>query len=379
MKVLIAVTHLLGTGHLARALTLARAFVAAGHPVTVASGGAAVPHFETRGIDIVQLPAVRSDGTDFSTLLTEAGEVAGSDVFAARAQILRQLVEDMAPDVVVTELFPFGRRSVRAEFEALLRAARAHPQRPLVLASVRDILAPPGKPRKVAFADEMIAAFYDGVLVHSDPALVPLTLSWPVSEALAPRLHYTGFVAPAAPARAPGPDAAHGDILVSAGGGTVGDRVFAAALAAARLRRTHTWRLLVSGPEDRRAALALDAPETVTIEAPRPDFRTLLGGAAASVSMCGYNTALDVLQTGVRAVMVPFDDGGEVEQTLRARALAPLDAITVLRQEALDGPTLAAAIDGVVQGPARDPRTTGMAGAAHSVALTARLYQETRA
>ena len=33
MKVMIAVTHLLGTGHLARALTLGRAFAAQGHVV----------------------------------------------------------------------------------------------------------------------------------------------------------------------------------------------------------------------------------------------------------------------------------------------------------------------------------------------------------
>jgi len=60
------------------------------------------------------------------------------------------------------------------------------------------------------------------------------------------------------------------------------------------------------------------------VEPPTPDFRMLLTGAAASVSMCGYNTALDVLQAGVPAVLIPFDDGGEVEQGLRADALAAL-------------------------------------------------------
>ena len=35
MKVMIAVTHLLGTGHLARALVLARAFMASGHATTL--------------------------------------------------------------------------------------------------------------------------------------------------------------------------------------------------------------------------------------------------------------------------------------------------------------------------------------------------------
>jgi len=45
----------------------------------------------------------------------------------------------------------------------------------------------------------------------------------------------------------------------------------------------------------------------------------MLYHAAASVSLCGYNTALDILQAGTPAVFVPFDDGSEVEQGLRAR------------------------------------------------------------
>ncbi|HBR43215.1 MAG TPA: glycosyltransferase, partial [Sulfitobacter sp.] len=43
MKVSIVVTHLLGTGHLARALTLGRAYGAAGHDVQVVSGGMPAP------------------------------------------------------------------------------------------------------------------------------------------------------------------------------------------------------------------------------------------------------------------------------------------------------------------------------------------------
>ena len=56
MKVFIAVTHLLGTGHLARALTLGRAFAGAGHDVLIASGGTPVPQFGTEGLHLAQLP-----------------------------------------------------------------------------------------------------------------------------------------------------------------------------------------------------------------------------------------------------------------------------------------------------------------------------------
>ena len=84
MRVVIVVTHLLGTGHLARALTLGRAFVTAGDDVTVISGGAPVPHFDAQGMTFVQLPPLRSDGVDFSNLLNADGTPADAAYLAAR-------------------------------------------------------------------------------------------------------------------------------------------------------------------------------------------------------------------------------------------------------------------------------------------------------
>ncbi|WP_299602186.1 glycosyltransferase [uncultured Tateyamaria sp.] len=373
MQVTIVVTHLLGTGHLARALTLGRAFVAAGDAVTVISGGKPVPHFDSTGLTLVQLPPLQSNGTDFSTLLTDTGEIASDAYLVARQSALVDHVAQQKPDVLITELFPFGRRILKAEFQALLETADGLPSRPLVLSSIRDILAPPSKPAKVAFADQLVNHFYDAVLVHSDPEVVPLDTSWPVSDMLRTKLRYTGFVAPQAPdVNAP----RHNEILVSAGGGAVGDTVFEAACDAATLDAARLWRFLVGGDDARRAHWANRAPANVTVEGPRPDFRNLLVGATASVSMCGYNTALDVLQTGVRAVFVPFDDGGEVEQGLRADALTTLPAVSVLRQADLSGPTLANAINTLTQQDRRNPRTTGMDGASASVDIVRSLLAE---
>ncbi|WP_299745658.1 glycosyltransferase [uncultured Tateyamaria sp.] len=373
MQVTIVVTHLLGTGHLARALTLGRAFVAAGDAVTVISGGKPVPHFDSTGLTLVQLPPLQSNGTDFSTLLTDTGEIASEAYLVARQSALVDHVAQQKPDVLITELFPFGRRILKAEFQALLETADGLLSRPLVLSSIRDILAPPSKPAKVAFADQLVNHFYDAVLVHSDPEVVPLDTSWPVSDMLRTKLRYTGFVAPQAPdVNAP----RHNEILVSAGGGAVGDTVFEAACDAATLDAARLWRFLVGGDDARRAHWANRAPANVTVEGPRPDFRNLLVGATASVSMCGYNTALDVLQTGVPAVFVPFDDGGEVEQGLRADALTTLPAVSVLRQTDLSGPTLADAINKLTQRGRRDPRKTGMDGASASVDIVRALLAE---
>ena len=368
MRGMIVVSHLLGTGHLARALTLCRAFAAAGHDVTVVSGGAPVPHFDTTGLRLEQLPPLRSNGTDFTTLLDDQGDVATPALRTERIAALLHLLETERPDVLITELFPFGRRNLRDEFGALLEATTAAGT--LILASVRDILAPPSKPAKAAFAEDMIQRHYHGVLVHADREIITLDRSWPVSEALAQHLHYTGFVAPTPPAPEPKGDT----ILVSAGGGTVGDAIFDASLAAAAVQMDVPWHLLVGGDATRRDAYAARATANVQIDPPRPDFRALMGRAAASVSMCGYNTALDLLQTGVPAVIVPFDDGDEVEQGLRADALSSLSGIQVLRQADLTADRLLHAVD-VAQQASRAPRHTGMDGAQEAVRITRHLWE----
>ncbi|KIN71177.1 glycosyltransferase family protein [Sulfitobacter guttiformis] len=370
MKVMIVVTHLLGTGHLARALTLSRAFTAAGDETCVVSGGTAAPLLLRPQDNIIQLPAVRSDGIDFSRLLTETGAEATAEHMTARHVQLLEALHNFAPDILITELFPFGRRILRVEFAALLEAAKAMQRRPLICASIRDILAPPSKPKKAIFADEMVRANYDMVLVHSDEAVMPLGLSWPVSDVLRPMLHYTGFVAP--PVAVPHPNhAGRGEIIVSAGGGSVGGPVYAAALAAAQLM-PNPMRLLVGGTtaQERMRDLRRTAPDNVIIEETRPDFRQMLHHAAASVSLCGYNTALDILQAGTPAVFIPFDDGSEVEQGLRARALASREGIACLARADLTGEALCSSLAAVMAAPRRNFSDIRFDGAARTITIT---------
>lgn len=369
MKAMIVVTHLLGTGHLSRALTLARAFDAAGHEVLLVSGGRPVPHLHPGALGWLQLPTLASDGTDFARLLTDAGEEADTEYLEARMVALRHALTAFAPDILITELYPFGRRALSGEFLSLLEAARDLRPRPVVLSSVRDILAPPSKPAKAERAEEIVTRLYDAVLVHSDPTATRLEQSWPVTPPLADKLRYTGYVAPPAPTPHPQGLGA-GEVLVSAGGGAVGGPLFRAALVAARLRPALHWRLLVGGSDPALlTALQAATPENATVEPARPEFRQMLPRAAASVSMCGYNTAMDLLQAGTPAVLIPFDAGREVEQSLRATSLARLPAIEVLRNADLTAPALAEAVDRALAAGRRRDSALRFDGAAQSVAI----------
>lgn len=371
MNVLIVVTHLLGSGHLRRALTLAKAFAAQGHDATLVSGGVPVPQFDSAGVSLVQLPALRSDGVNFTNLLTADAAPASDNYLSDRRHALTATLIDTRPDVLITELYPFGRRVLRTEFLALLDAAKSMAQRPLVLSSIRDILAPPSKPERAQAADAIIAQYYDGVLVHSDAHSTPLDQSWPVSDLLRPKLHYTGYVTP--PPSGPHPvNCGKNEVLVSAGGGSVGNMLFETALKAAHMSKDRIWRLLVGGSDAnvRITRLKTAASSNVIIEPARPDFRQMLYHAACSVSMCGYNTALDILQSGVPSVLVPFDDGGEVEQTLRAQSLTAMAGIEMIRSDALSPEKLLFSITAAQH--ARRPEGAGlqMDGAAETVRVT---------
>jgi predicted glycosyltransferase len=377
MQVLILVTHLLGTGHLSRALTLARAFQTAGHGVTVISGGLPAPHLKTCGVNLHQLPALRSDGTNFTTLLTADNTAVDTAYLGHRERAILDIFHNLQPDIVITELFPFGRRILQTEFLALLTAAKARKNHCLVLSSIRDILAPPSKPAKAKKTDQIIERYYDGVLVHSDPNKTALDQSWPVSNMLANKLYYTGYVAPTH--TGPHPDQlGKGDIIISAGGGSVGTALFECAVKAALLNPVLSWRMLVGGAKPDAEIARLQDMATgsgLLVERTRPDFRQLLYHVAASVSMCGYNTALDLLQAGTPSVFIPFDDCGEVEQTLRAKSLAKHPSFAVVPSKNLTPQNLLEAVQSVQKAGRFKSSDLEFNGADETVRITSKLVQ----
>ncbi|TVQ56313.1 MAG: glycosyltransferase [Rhodobacteraceae bacterium] len=338
-RVLFLVTHLAGSGHLTRTLALADGVIAAGGAALVVSGGRPLAHLPPSRATLVQAPPLAVAGFDYRRLLTPDGTAADAAWMAARGARIAEAMAAFAPDVLVTELFPFGRRGLAAEFEAAAQAARARGAR--VVCSVRDIPEPPRKPARVAEAHGRLRRWFDAVLVHGDPRLAPFALGWPGAAEIADLLRFTGYVA--APPPAPAGDPA--EVLVAEGGGALGRGLMRAALGAARLVN-RPWRLRLGGADAAAAAARMQAeagPNGV-VEPAAADYRARLGAAAVSVSRFGYNTAVDLLQAGTPAVLVPLD-GAEREQRLRAEAFAGLAQFETLAEDALTPETLAAAVE----------------------------------
>jgi predicted glycosyltransferase len=371
-KALIHVQHLLGVGHLRRAATLARGLCRSGFGVTLVSGGFPDPDLDLGGAALVQLPPTRAADDHFTTLLDDRDRPVDEAWKARRKARLLAAFERVRPDVLVFELFPFGRRQLRFEIDPLIERAQATAPRPLMVSSVRDILVP-RKPERVAEIVGRVRDRFDLVLVHGDPTLIPFEATFPAADRVADRLRYTGYLLEPGPARPDG-GVGSGEVLVSAGGGAVGERILETALAARALTglAAAPWRVLVGHglPEARFRALGASAPSGVVVERARPDFPRLLANCRLSISQGGYNTIVQVLRAGVPCVAVPFAGGNETEQAFRCRRLAERGLLRMVEESRLAPTTLAAAVDAALE----DGRSgaAGIAidnGAARSAAL----------
>lgn len=347
-KILFYVQHLLGIGHLRRTATLSRNLARNGFDVTIVSGGHKI-EIDFGEAKIRQLPATRATDLFFKQLVDEDGNDIDDTWRQNRSNELLNIYHEVQPDILITELFPFGRRQMRFELLPLLDAAKASENPPLIISSVRDILVAQTKPGR---NDEMLAlveTYFDRVIVHGDPELISLDKTFPHTKRISDKIIYTGYVVDRTGIK--GGDTAPGsnEVIVSSGGGAVGTDLLKTAMQARALSKAKdmTWRMMVGTTVDESTYTELCdlAPEGVIVERARKDFTTLLMNCALSISQGGYNTVMEILHAKCRAVIVPYAGGVETEQTLRAELLARRGVLQIADEDGLDPINLAAKVD----------------------------------
>ena len=353
--ILFYVQHLLGIGHLRRTLAIADACQNAGTPVAVITGGIPINLQQESPVLVHQLEPLQSADLSFSRIVDRRGEPLNDVLETVRTKELLRLFHDLQPKVLVTELFPFGRRRFRFELLPLLEAART--AKTPVLCSVRDSVQKRSRARETETIG-WLRDYYQRVLVHGEKEFLPLSDSFGEFDEIADLVSYTGFVDTTPYPRPRGESSLRRsqEVLVSAGGGKAGERLYVAAAEASALSMhpDMVWRILAGTSPDRDLVSRLRkmGSETLTVESNRVDFRDLLSGCRLSVSQAGYNSVVDILSSGAPALLVPFTgEGGETEQLARAQHLLAIQRAQVLPEADLDGPALAAATDRLLAQP----------------------------
>jgi predicted glycosyltransferase len=357
MKALIHVQHLLGIGHAVRAAAIARALRDREVAVTLVTGNHLPGVVDTDGLSVAALPAARAADVTFKTLLKDDGEPIDEAWKADRARQLLDLYDTVRPDILLTEFFPLGRRKFRFELIPLLQKAHAEPDRPVIAAAVRDILVAKDDPAVERWMADTALAYYDRLLVHGDPEFIRLDETFPFAGDLQHLIAYTGYVHGGA--LAPEPPAGDGEdeIIVACGGGSVGETLLRAAIDVATRPGGHRWRILAGRdlPQSLFDELAAAASPGIVVQHARPDFPNLLKRARLVISQAGYNTVMDILAAGVSGVLVPFAQGRESEQTVRAQALARYGRMAMVAESGLSADSLAASVEQAMQLPRRWP------------------------
>lgn len=382
MTIVFYCQYVWGMGHLFRSIELARAL--ADHRVILVAGGPEVSVDLPAHVERVRLPELHMD-EHFTTLLTENLEASVAAIQRERADTLAALFDRARPQVFIVELFPFGRTAFGFELEPLLDAIRRGQYGKIrTVCSLRDVLVEKRDPATYeARVLEALHRWFDLLLIHSDERLLPLHDTFSRFEDIRiPKIH-TGFVASR-------PDLENGRrlrldlglspdeklVVASCGGGRSGYRLMKPVLEACRRLAGRPLRLeAFCGP-------FMSAEEFGELETMRaaglgvhrftPALIDYLAVADLSISLAGYNTCMNLLNTGVPALVLPYSR--QREQPWRVQKLIGCLPMIVLGEGDLEAERIASFIERGLELQRRvGPSSVNLDGAAATARLLADL------
>lgn len=363
--------HFLGVGHHFRNFQIIRA-LAKSYEVYFVDGGREVHRIDIPSVTTIRLPALFKD-LESQRIVCEDPKFSLRKTQEKRKQILLEKIAQIQPDIFVIELFPFARSILYKELIPAIQKARAINPEVKVICSVREIIKkasqkelarkkPPDReasffiPRMIWYAvsflrkDEknkrlarlyyervvpVLNRYFDYVLIHGDPRLFQLESFFPWIENIEIPIEYTGYVSE----KLENPDSdtqrtieKQGSyVLVSVGGGILGWDMITTAV--------QVWKILCENGYIQNMKMVIftgifmkDDKYDVIKEMCTGDafylsrftnnFLQWMQSAELSISQAGYNTCMNVLETGVKAILVPIPAERDLDQAPRAKKLS---------------------------------------------------------
>lgn len=342
MRVSYYCQHVLGVGHLRRSLEICKSLCKQ-HETTLILGGPDTC-LDTAGVTILQLPGLKMDH-EFNHLAPCDSSKNLDATKQIRKEQLYNYFQTSEPNCFITELYPFGRKGFRFELDPILAGIKdGELSSCSTVCSVRDILVEKmeGREKFEKRVVQTLNNYYDAVLVHSDPDIVKLQETFTSFSDITTPVYYTGFVSE--PIHTASKNSIHNKlglaaeqklIVASAGGGGVGIELLKAVIPAFKKLLNYEPKAhlqIFTGPycsEEHYQDLQTERQFNITIDRFTDHFPDWLAAAALSISFAGYNTCMNVLQTGVPALMYPFRQNREQGLRLeKLRTKAPISQLT---------------------------------------------------
>jgi predicted glycosyltransferase len=375
---------LTGTGHFVKTHEIARA-LAPDHEVHFVDGGRPFPRPNSPDpLALLSIPRIYRRAGRLAPL---DPDVSIDAVMTRRRRALLEGVEHLRPDVVLIDQFPFFKWDLRDEILSLVERARAVHRQVKIVCSTWELPRGTGLDGRAPPPHLVLDAFrthFDGLLVHADPQLLSLEEYIPWANEIPVPIEYTGYVSEKLEASGvrgrPPLRSGRGLVIVSTGG---------ANLPSLLRHSVDAWRRLSAKGATGGRTMAIFLPPFAQHSAVDPlpplpgdarirlepfsgEFLRWMADADVSISQAGYNTCTNVLETRVRAILVP--NPATLDQVIRARRMAELGLARTLEAPDLDSDRLATAILDTLAGP-RPVHTLDLQGAENTRVLLERMVR----
>ena len=341
-KILFYCQYLTGMGHLVRSTEILRSLVK-DFKVCFIIGGPTVEGFEIpSAVDVVKLPTIRSENGE---LKAAEGSQTIEEVKESRRNQLIAVFDQFQPDCLVIEYFPFGRHKLLFELIPLFERVKAAGRSTKVVCSVRDIVGRIILEEEKETTCKLTSQYFDLILFHSDPTFQTIEESFSRVKDLNCEVKYTGFVAQSllenlvvSEQDLVNLNRKEPMILVSVGGGKIGHELIEAVISASSILEAkipHRIQIFTGPfmPEDQFVQLQQAAANrgNVTLQRYTSHLMAYMKQAELSLSLSGYNTTMNILKTGVQALVIPIGHSSlDQEQLVRTKKLEHLGIVEVI-------------------------------------------------
>lgn len=328
-----------GLGHLKRSLTLAKALTAR-YPhanALVVTGSPCATQFELPSrCDVLKLPSVSKDAEGAYVSRSLSSDV--SRTIELRSRLILESFRSFAPHLVLIDHQLTG---LHGEALDMLREARQSGR--FTIYGMRDVLDEPARVEREWDRHENFWALkhgYDRICVYGMHEVFDPRSQYPVLKNFQHKISFSGYVvAPLdATVRMPVPNLVP-HVVVTMGGGQDGQDNVRHYLHCLSLAPPSWTSHIVTGPLMEREAVRkfkrmvqkMRMADRVRISRFHNKLPHLLQAADAVVSMAGYNSCAEILQSRLPAVLLPRTHPRK-EQLIRARRLQELGLATSVEQ-----------------------------------------------
>ncbi len=345
-SIFIHCNYVYGIGHFVRVVELSRG-LCEHFEIYLINGGEPVPNYNISAeINYIQIPAIYSVEKQ-QKLMPVDQNLNLKQCLSMRSSIIKKLVCKVKPDLLITEHFPFG-PLFETEAISLITQVKKNNLQSKIVSCVRDVILTEEGSARDSHVCSLINKWYDLILVHGDPNIVPFKSSFPMVEKIQIPFHYTGYIVQSIEQRRS--QSNWPILLVSVGGGRMGGELLDAVLKAHETiarQWQHQLVLFIGAFQKDKQRLHEYVKQNnlhnVKIhQFDKEHYHRILSEASAVICMGGYNSLLEAVSIEKPVLIYNrLFHGNNQEQKLRMVRFQQEGVIRIINSDELDREKLA--------------------------------------